>query len=64
MASIEILDFLDQTFANQGVIKGTGEGVSTGKFYKTKAEAIQDIISLIEKKLSNDEWVIQVQNLK
>lgn len=60
MAEIEILVFGGNEYAAQAKIFETGENFSTGKFYKTLQQAIEDIVSGVETKISDSQWVKKI----
>lgn len=67
MAHIEVLEFEADSFGSQAKLlseyasKGS---VSSGRFFKTKEEAINDAIQLLEPELLADPFVIEVQQME
>lgn len=60
-AKIEVLDFLDGTFATQAEILATGEKVAISSTKESYLESLKAIYPLIEDKIKDDEWVKGVQ---
>ncbi|MDR9795230.1 hypothetical protein Q4O60_01720 [Aeribacillus pallidus] len=63
MAEFEILIFENGQIGSQGKILRTGEGFSPAKIYPTIEDAVQEMINIIEEKISNDEWVRKTINV-
>jgi hypothetical protein len=59
MAEIEILIFDNGDIGNQAKITKTGQGISTRKIYSDLQTALDDIVTLIEETIKNDEWVVK-----
>ena len=60
-AKIEVLDFLDGSFASQAEIVATGKKVAISGPKESYLEALRAIYPLIEDEIKNDEWVKSVQ---
>lgn len=60
-AKIEVLDFLDGTFASQAEILATGKNVAISSPKGSYLEALRAIYPLIEEEIKDDEWVKGVQ---
>ncbi|PCD84787.1 hypothetical protein CNQ87_10625 [Lysinibacillus fusiformis] len=60
-AIIEVLDFLDGSFASQAEIVATGKKVAISRPEKSYLEALRAIYPLIEEEIKDDEWVKGVQ---
>lgn len=60
-AKIEVLDFLDGTFASQAEILATGKKVAISSPKESYLEALRAIYPLIEEEIKDDKWVKDVQ---
>lgn len=61
LAKIEVLDFLDGSYASQAIILKTQKQVAIENTTDELIEALKAIYPIIENEIKDDEWVKSVQ---
>lgn len=61
MAIFELLIFENGDIGSQGEILATEEKFSPGKIYTDIDNAVQEMIYIIEEKIKNDKWVLDIE---